>query len=233
VTSLTLLRTNPAPVRVASTMSLRSTSADEPAPSEQPQPEWPELVARVRGGDPAALETIFRAFVLPLCAFAYGYVRSRDTAAELVQDVFWHIWRQRAGWTIEGSLRAYLYRATRNRVLDYLKHEKVERRWAERAVREGQTVEQRQVTPDDTLDSEDLVGALEQALEQLPERRRLVFLLRWREGKSYKEIARLLGVSTKTVENQMTRAIRALREKLGPGGRADGRTNLKRGFYVD
>lgn len=198
-------------------MSLRSTPPGEPVPKEQPQPDWPGFVAGVRAGDPAALETIFRAFVLPLCAFAYRYVRSRDTAAELVQDVFWHIWRNRASWTVEGSLKPYLYRATRNRVLDYLKHEKVERRWAERAMRERHAAKQSQVTAEDPFQSEDLVLALEQALEQLPERRRLVFVMRWREGKSYQEIARLLGVSQKTVENQMTRAIRTLRERLGGG----------------
>src|SRR2546428_834584 len=68
---------------------------------------------------------------------------------------------------------------------------------------------------DQTIETADLVARLEQALDQLPERRRQVFLLRWKEGKSYHEIARLLGVSPKTVENQMTHALRALRRLLG------------------
>lgn len=190
---------------------------DEPDVTDQPQPDWLRLVARVRAGDPAALEAIFHAFVLPLCAFAYRYVGSRDTAAELVQDVFERIWRGRERWVIEGSLRAYLYRATRNRVLDYAKHQRIERRWAERSLGERAAVEPRVSSPAErTLESEELAAALERALDDLPERRRLVFLLRWREEKSYKEIARLMGVSVKTVENQMTRAIRTLRERLGP-----------------
>lgn len=174
-------------------------------------------MALVRAGDPGGLEAIFRAFAVPLAAFAYRYVRSRDTAAELVQDVFYRIWRSRAAWHIEGSLQAYLYRATRNRVLDYLKHERIERRWAERSLAQrGQTRSQSLPAADEAVETADLVARLERALEELPERRRQVFLLRWKEGKSYDQIARLLGVSTKTVENQMTHALRALRRRLGP-----------------
>jgi RNA polymerase sigma-70 factor (ECF subfamily) len=173
-------------------------------------------VGRVRAGDPGGLEAIFRAFAAPLAAFAYRYVRSRDTAAELVQDIFYRIWRSRAAWHIEGSLQAYLYRATRNRVLDYLKHERIERRWAERSLGQPADVAGSSVpAADQTIETADLVARLEQALDQLPERRRQVFLLRWKEGKSYHEIARLLGVSPKTVENQMTHALRALRRLLG------------------
>ncbi len=180
-------------------------------------PDWPDLVARVRAGDPGGLETIFRTFAGPLAAFAYRYVGSRDTAAELVQDVFYRIWRGRASWHIEGSLQAYLYRATRNRVFDYLKHQRIERRWTEGSVREhGGARAANTPSAEDALETADLTAALERALLELPERRRQVFLLRWNEGKSYQEIAALLGISTKTVENQMNHALRALRRRLGP-----------------
>jgi len=183
----------------------------------QARREWLELVARVRAGDAAGLEAIFRAFAAPLAAFAYRYVRSRDTAAELVQDVFYRIWRSREAWHIEGSLQAYLYRATRNRVLDYLKHERIERRWAERSAAQRTDLEAPSLpSADAAVETADLVARLEQVLDELPERRRQVFLLRWKEGKSYDEIARLLGVTTKTVENQMTQALRTLRRRLGP-----------------
>jgi len=195
----------------------RIPPSDELNQPERPVPDWGPLVARVRAGDQAALGAIFRAFVLPLSAFAYRSVQSRDTAAELVQDVFYRIWRGHARWEVEGSLKAYLYRATRNRVLDFLRHEKIERRWAERSVREhAAEVARSPAREDEAMETRDRVAALERALDDLPERRRLVFVLRWRDGLSHQEIADRMGVTVKTVENQLTRAIQALRERLGP-----------------
>jgi RNA polymerase sigma-70 factor, ECF subfamily len=194
--------------------------ADARPTREEPEPDWPALVGRVRAGDETALGVIFRAFVLPLCIFAHRYVDSRDTAAELVQDVFYRIWRGRENWQVEESLKAYLYRATRNRVLDFLKHQRLERRWAERSLREHSAETARPpAAQDEALEARELAAALERALEELPERRRLVFLLRWRDGLSHREIAGRLGVSVKTVENQLTRAISSLRQRLGPGAR--------------
>jgi RNA polymerase sigma factor (sigma-70 family) len=132
-------------------------------------------VARVRAGDQAGLEAILRSFAVPLAAFAYRYVRSRDTAAELVQDVFYRIWRSREAWHIEGSLQAYLYRAIRNRVLDYLKHERIERRWAERSAAQRTDREARSLpSAEEAVETADLVARLEQVLDELPERRRQV-----------------------------------------------------------
>jgi RNA polymerase sigma-70 factor (ECF subfamily) len=195
----------------------RIPPADELNQPERPAPDWAPLVARVRAGDQTALGVIFRAFVLPLSAFAYRSVESRDTAAELVQDVFYRIWRGHAKWEVKGSLKTYLYRATRNRVIDFLRHEKIEGRWAERSVREHAADPVRSHIPaDEVMETQERVAALERALDALPERRRLVFVLRWREGLSHQEIADRMGVTVKTVENQLTRAIQALRERLGP-----------------
>jgi RNA polymerase sigma-70 factor (ECF subfamily) len=182
-----------------------------------PAPDETALVARVRAGDDAALETIFRAYALRLCTYAFRYVRSRETAAELVHDVFLKILRSRERWAIEESLAAYLFRATRNRALDYLKHRRIERRWEARAAWE-QRLDDAHVAAaiDEAVERGDLTAALERALTLLPERRRLVFVLRWRDGMRYEEIATLLGISTKTVENQIGRAIQMLRAHLAP-----------------
>jgi RNA polymerase sigma factor (sigma-70 family) len=108
------------------------------APTGLPSPDHPaDLVARVRAGDEAALEAIFRAYATPLCGFAVRYLRSADLAADLVQDLFLWIWRNRSDWTIQTGLKAYLYRAVRNRALDAVRHHQIERRWAEQTVREA------------------------------------------------------------------------------------------------
>lgn len=180
------------------------------------------LAARVRAGDEAAFAVIFHRYVTHLCAFAYRYVESRDLAAELVQDVFLKIWRNREQWDVTESLKAYLYRATRNHALDFLKHERVEQRWAEAVARE-RLVDDALTLAAPSADSraDELAAELTRVLDHLPERRRQVFLLRWHHDLSYAEIAELMGTTPKTVENQMTRALRTLREHLRGGG-ADG-----------
>lgn len=207
----------PLRVRLTGVMSSVSPSSDPAESGVREELEWAPVIARVRAGDSAALGAIFHAFVLPLCAYAARAVRSRETAAELVQDVFYRIWRGRANWEVGRSLRAYLYRATRNRALDYLRHERLERRWAEHVVREPDAQDRPRVVPaDEAVETQEMVSALSRALDGLPERRRLVFVLRWREGLSHQEIADRMGVTVKTVENQLTRAIQALRARLGP-----------------
>ncbi len=180
------------------------------------------LVARVRGGDQAAFAVIFHRYVTHLCAFAYRYVESRDLAAELVQDVFFKIWRNRERWEIAESLKAYLYRATRNHALDFLKHEGVERRWAEAVARERLVNDALTSVGSPANDrASDVAEELTRVLDRLPERRRQVFLLRWHHDLSYAEIAELMGTTPKTVENQMNRALRTIREHLR-GGERDG-----------
>lgn len=177
-----------------------------------------ELVARIRAGDTAAFETVFRRYVVPLCAFAYRYVQSRDVAAEVVHDVFLRIWQRRERLAIQGNLKAYLYRATRNRAVDLVRHESVAQRWTEQATREAAEEQEEQGAPDPLADEPNdaaaLAIAVERGLELLPERCRQVFLLRWRDDLSYAAIAAIMGTTVKTVENQMNRAIRTLRQAL-------------------
>lgn len=175
-----------------------------------------EVVARLRDGDEAAFEAVFRAYAEPLCAFAVRYVGSRDVAADLVQDVFLWIWRNRAEWTIQGSLKAYLYRAVRNRALGVVRHHRIERRWAEESTRDkSASGVPAPASGDETRDEQ--LAALERAVAALPSRRRQVFLLRWRDELSYAEIAEVMATSVKTVENQMARALRAIRHDVRGG----------------
>src|SRR2546423_12743163 len=82
----------------AAAPSLAGVPADEAA-----------LVARIRAGDEAACEVLFRAYHVPLWRFAYGYVHSREVAEELVQDVFCTLWGERSTWDVRVSVRAWLY----------------------------------------------------------------------------------------------------------------------------
>jgi RNA polymerase sigma-70 factor (ECF subfamily) len=162
----------------------------------------------------ASFEALFRAHHAALCTFAYRYVLARDIAEELVQEVFLYLWEHEMAWDDPHRAKAYLFTAVRNAALSYLRHEGVAQR------SEGEIVAlyagQATATPDRELRTTELAQALQRAVAQLPERRRLVFTLSREQGLTYAEIAQVLSISVKTVEMQMGRAYRALRRQLAP-----------------
>jgi RNA polymerase sigma-70 factor (ECF subfamily) len=170
-----------------------------------------ELLARLRRGDEGAFDAVFRAYYGALVGLAEGMLRHRAVAEEVVQDVMLELWRRRETLAVEESLRAYLFQATRNRALNHLRHRKVEHRGEPHARGES-------VTPaaaDALLAEEEIDVAVRRAVAGLPDRCREVFELSRVHGLTYAEIARTLGISVKTVEAQMGKALKVLREKLG------------------
>ena len=170
-------------------------------------PEWLE---RIRAGDAAAFEALFRALAPGLCALATRYIGSRAVAEEIVQDLFFDLWTRRAQLEIGQSLTSYLYVAARHRALNHLRRERQAARF--RGLSLLVADERDCASPGEA----ELLDALElqEAIERLPTRCRLVFTLSRNQDMSYGEIASALGLSVKTVETQMGRALRSLRERL-------------------
>src|ERR1041385_6504848 len=81
-----------------------------------PESAQSEVVARIRAGDRAAFEELFRSYYAPLASFAHAHLGSREAAEEIVQDVFLYIWAHRSQWQVTVHLRSYLYTAVLNRV---------------------------------------------------------------------------------------------------------------------
>ena len=175
-----------------------------------------ECIARIRVGDERAFESLFVAYYPRLRDFVQCYVHSPDVAEELVQTVFLRVWEHRPTWEPTAGVRAYLFAACRNQALGVLKHERVVARVAGRATRERILlgIAPARVGPDDELQASELAHALREVIERLPERRRLVVILRWQQQMSHAEIARVLGISVKTVEAQMSRALAFFRSQL-------------------
>jgi len=182
--------------------------------SDGAEREW---VARIRLGDENAFESLFGAYYPSLCDFAQSYLHSAESAEEVVQTVFLRIWEQRATWEPTTGVRPYLFAACRNQALGILKHERVVVRTAARATREDLAlgVGSGAPAPDAELHAAELAIALREAVHELPERRRMVVVLRWQHQMSYAEIANVLGISVKTVEVQLGRALASLRKQLG------------------
>ncbi|HJU72872.1 MAG TPA: sigma-70 family RNA polymerase sigma factor [Gemmatimonadaceae bacterium] len=172
--------------------------------------------AAIRAGDAQTLESMFRAHGDTLRRFAYRFVRSRDAAAEVVQDVFCNVWRAREQFALQDEPVAYLFSATRNRALDVLARESVRRRWYDEWCVEQlhPATRQHAKSTDEDAHLGELHLAIEDALGRMPARRQLVCRLRWKDGLTPREIADQLQIALKTVETQISRGLRDLRRRL-------------------
>jgi RNA polymerase sigma-70 factor (ECF subfamily) len=174
-----------------------------------------DLLTRLRAGDHSAFEAIFRAHYPAVCSFAHGYLRARDEAEEVGQAVFVALWSRREELDIRGQLRSYLLTAARNQALNRSARARVEQRWYDGSMADP-TEEAASTTPqpDRAIESAQTSERVRGAIESLPPGCRRVLQLRWDEQLSHYEIAEILGISVKGVENQLARAKRLLRREL-------------------
>ena len=140
-------------------------------------------------------------------------VRDSAEAEQLVQDIFLNIWQMREKWSPQGTVRSYLYRAAKNRALNYLKSHRLD---IEIEQLEFQNATVAQFSLQEDYERKELLVAVQQAIELLPLRCRLVFVLHRQDGLTYSEIADVLDISIKTVETQIGRALKSLRKILSP-----------------
>ncbi len=169
------------------------------------------LMTRVRLGDARAFEGLYTRYAQPIFAFLWRSTGGdAELAADIRQEIFLQLWNARDHWRSGGSLSAYLFRAARGRLAD-------QRRRAAVRERDRPVVAELQAappTPDELFRVRELAARVASALDALPERTREVFSLKWDAGLRYREIAELLGVSVKTVEYHMSRALSLLAESL-------------------
>jgi RNA polymerase sigma-70 factor (family 1) len=170
-----------------------------------------DLVRRIRKGDHDAFEQLFRVYSDALCSFAADYVGDR-VAEDIVQTVFCDLWERREEWPLSINVKAYLYRAVRNTALDHLDRRDIEQDWKDEE-KERYKAEDR-IAPVEALQHQEMSRAMKQAVEDLPERRRMIYRMARHHNMTYSEIATALDIAPKTVENQMGRALKTLRDHL-------------------
>ena len=169
------------------------------------------LLEAIREGDETAFEMIFKEYYQALCRYANSFLSDREEAEEVVQSSFLAIWEKRHTLFITTSLKAYLYQSIRNRCLNVIKHDKVKQQHAH--YQTVMTVNHSEATSNEVLHNE-LEQKIYLAMQALPEQCRLVFKLRRFEELKYQEIADQLNISVKTVENQIGKALKIMREQL-------------------
>ena len=170
-----------------------------------------EIVRRIRQGDAGQFESLFRSSYVSLVRYAKTLIKDHDTAEEIVQDLFFRLWKDKDKLQIESSLNGYLYRAVHNRCLHHIDHNRVVEKYArEMAVMEQETNE----SPTDILHYRELQAKIAAILERLPEKCGKIFCMSRFEGLKYSEIAEKLSISVKTVEANMGRALKEFRKIL-------------------
>jgi RNA polymerase sigma-70 factor (family 1) len=166
------------------------------------------LLQRLAKGDRTAFDAIYTRHWYPLYQSAYGIFRDAAACMDIVQDVFVWLWAKREEVQIQTSLAAYLRAAVKFKTANYIRSDKVRQGFFEEALRLAAPAST--ASPDD-IEIRELKNIIRQATENLPEKCREIFHLSRNEHLSNQEIADRLGISIKTVEGQMTTALRRIR----------------------
>lgn len=168
-----------------------------------------QLAQAIKNGDEKAFDQLFRVWYEPLVRYAFSFTDGdADEAEDIVQQVFVQYWQQRETIDFQYSVKSYLYKMTHNRALNRIRSEQVHGRFVEYQTR--QTAHESGL-PDD---AGELEKRFHETLETLPPQCRQVFELSRFEELKYREIGDQLGISVKTVETHMSKALRILRREL-------------------
>ncbi|MDR1335483.1 MAG: RNA polymerase sigma-70 factor [Tannerella sp.] len=167
------------------------------------------VFGKIRKGDIEAFERVFRRYYHPLCSYSSGITGRRDVSEEAVQEVFYQIWKDREKIRIRRSLKSYLYGAVKNLSLRYLETLSVREKHLEH-IWSADTAP----SPQEQLEYRELEQIVYRTLRKLPERRMQIFKMHRVNGKKYREIAESFSISVKTVEAEMSKAYKTIRQEI-------------------
>ena len=173
--------------------------------------EEKEILQRLSRGDSDAFRTVFMKYAPRVESFAMKMLKNIHEAQDVSQNIFTKLWLQRAQLSQVQSLNAYLFRMTRNAVLDICKRSRVVAEYRNHRAQTG--------SPEcndlaERIDTEELARMVGAALDKMPSRRCEVYKLSREEGKSNREIAEELNISAKSVENHITKALCFIKKEI-------------------
>lgn len=160
---------------------------------------------------------LFSKYYPVLYVYSRRYITNTEEAKDIVQNVFLNIWDKRKTIEIKISFEAYLHKAVSNACLNSLKHQDVKNQYAgefSKRILEAESQSSFQGNDPAGLIEKEMFGLLQKAMDELPENCEKVFKLSRISGMKNKEIASKLNISVRTVETQIYRALKVLREKL-------------------
>ena len=168
-----------------------------------------EIIKAIREGDADVFRQVFDTCYDGLCRYAFTFLRNMDEAEDTVQFMFMKLWERKETLTIKASVASYLYGAVYHRCINQLEHKAIIRNHEQNKQRE----EAGEVQPD-TVFPEELEATIRRAVDGLPPQCRTIFVMSRYEELPHAAIAARLGLSVHTVQNQICKALRILREEL-------------------
>lgn len=169
------------------------------------------IASQLAQRDEKAFEQVFKTHFKRLHSYACTILQDEAEAEEMVQQVFFKLWERTDNLSLSGSVSSYLYRAVHNESLNFIKHRKVR---TNHQIHVAYSMKNAVEQPDKKVVAGELEKKINSALNELPEQCRTIFQLSRFDELKYREIADKLGISIKTVENQMGKALKILRLKL-------------------
>ncbi|MCL4481634.1 MAG: RNA polymerase sigma-70 factor [Bacteroidetes bacterium] len=169
--------------------------------------------SKLESGEEQAFELLFRKYYLRLCGFANKFIANQHESEEIVQEVFLNIWKKRDQLKLDNEIRPYLFKSVQNLCFNFIAHQKV----IDSYYSVIESVYQNQSEDFNSYESvlyTELQIKVDDAIKSLPEQCRKIFQLSRDENLKYHEIAEMLGISVKTVETQMSRALSKLKSEL-------------------
>ena len=169
-----------------------------------------ELITSLQNGDESAMDVLFRRHYKSICRSVYRILKDNNLAEDIAQEVFLGLWKKRDKLKITTSVQAYLKRTAVNKSLNFIRDQKIKFDDEEKMPVQYNN----QSTSQQKLEADDLQNLINDSIDLLPEKCRLVFTLSRFEEMTYQEIANELNISIKTVENQISKALKFLRKAL-------------------
>jgi RNA polymerase sigma-70 factor (ECF subfamily) len=181
-----------------------------------------ELMLRFKEGDAEAFDRLFARHMRPVINFAFRFVRDRGAAEELAQEVFLRVYEAAANYEVQAKFTTWLYKIATNVCLNEIRKPHI-RAAMKNTGRDGDDVSLAHLdtcgipaSPDRLLEQESIARALRRALEQVPEKQRIAFILSKYQELSYMQVAEIMKISEKAVKSLIHRAKETLAEKLKP-----------------
>lgn len=177
-----------------------------------------DIIHKLKKGDEEAYTELFKNYYVPLCAYARRYVGRKDLAEEIVSETIFNIWVKRNNLDIKVSLKAYLFHAVCKNSLYYLRKLKKEEKLEDFLAKQNSDFSGITISPDelpsDSLILKDMGITISRVVDILPPQQQTAFRLKRYEGRKNKEIAEIMGISVKTVEMHLAKAMITLRSQL-------------------
>ncbi len=171
-----------------------------------------QLADLIKKGETHAFDQLFDRYSQRLYRFSKSLLKNHEDAEGIVQEVFFRIWKKRDELNEKKSFQSFLFSISYNLIVDQFRQRVKDQKYEQFIIKQAQ---QNYLNPENNLEYKELKNQVKKAVNELPERRKKIYRLSREKGLSYKEIASLLQIKSKTVENQLNLALKHIRKRLG------------------